>query len=80
MYTSFFPNIYYSDSIHIQATTIITGTYSPVSTTVGATTTEQWSISWPYSSTSGTDKLVIKLSGGITCCKAFSSLALGDQY
>ena len=42
----------------------------------------QWTIGWPYSSGSNVhDKIVMKIDGGVTCCRAFSSLDyLTDNY
>ncbi len=38
------------------------------------------SIGWPYTSSSDTSqKMVMKLAGGVTCCQTFSSINLRDS-
>ena len=90
VYTSYFPNIFFSDSFNINSTTT-KGTVSanPASGNLGASTYSSSNnyyrinaISWPYNSGSQNwDKLVFKMKGGATCCRVFSSLAvLTDNY
>ena len=82
VYTSYFPHLYYSDSINIRSTSQGAGNLSPSNNYLGSSTYHQWSINWPYSSGSNVhDKIAVKMSGGITCCRAYSSLAsLSDNY
>ena len=49
---------------------------------IGSSTYHQWTVSWPYSTGAGPDdKLLVKMTGGVTCCRSYSSLAsLTDNY
>ena len=81
-YTSYFPHIYFSDSLNVRNTVSSTGSFSANSGYLGASTYLQWTVGWPYNSgTAIWDKLVLKIDGGVTCCRAFSSLDhLTDNY
>lgn len=82
LYTSSFPNIYYSDSMNIQPTSLSSGSVAPNTGYHGSGAYMYWSLTWPYTTGSATaDKLVMKINGGITCCRAFSSLSyLTDSH
>ena len=82
MYTSYFPHIFFSDSLNVRNEAALTGSMSANSGSLGVSTYLKWTLGWPYSSGSNIhDKLVVKIDGGVTCCKAYSSLAsLTDNY
>jgi hypothetical protein len=50
LYTSYFPNIYVSDSVNVGVPSNLGGTISGVSSTRGASTYHYMSLSWPYAS------------------------------
>ena len=81
-YTSYFPEVYYSDSINVRTTSINTGSLSRSNSYLGASNYHYWTTGWPYSSgTNVWDKIVMKIDGGVTCCSAYSSLdSLTDNY
>lgn len=77
VYTSYFANAYFSDSINIRNTGRATGTLTQSSSYLGNSGHLYFNVNWPYSSGSNVwDKLVFKISGGATCCSSFSSLAV----
>lgn len=82
IYYSYFPNIYYSDSIDLRNTVQSTGSLSPTTNSLGNSNQHKWSFSWPYNSGSNVwDKILVQIHGGITCCQSYSSLAsFSDQY
>lgn len=46
----------------------------------GASTSFYWDQGWPYNSGSNVwDKFVLKISGGATCCNAYSNLYISDN-
>ena len=63
-------------------TVATTSSMSANSANLGASTYLKWTVGWPYSSGSNIhDKILVKIDGGITCCRAYSSLAsLSDKY
>ena len=81
VYNSYFPNIYYSHS-QLRNTAVATGSLTPNTNTLGSSTYQYWTVSWPYSSGSNTwDKISVKIDGGATCCSSFTNLAvLSDNY
>lgn len=82
LYTSSFPNIYYSDSMNVQATSVSSGSLAVSTGAHGSGANMNWYVVWPYNTGSASaDKLVMKINGGMTCCRAFSSLSyLTDNY
>lgn len=81
VYTSYFPQIYISDSFNTVIPTNIGGSLSRTSASRGIGNYHYLNLNWPYNSNSGdiSQKIVMKLQGGITCCRAFSSLTLIDS-
>lgn len=80
-YQSYWPSVYVSDSKNMGSPTEISGTLGRTSNYRGASNTHYISIGWPYTSSSDTSqKMVLKLAGGITCCQPFSSMSLRDNY
>ena len=81
VYTSYFPNIYYSHS-NLYNTTVSTGTLTPSNNYLGTSNYHYWTVDWPYSSGSNVwDKISVNIDGGVTCCSAYSNLAtLSDQW
>lgn len=79
-YTSYFPQVYASDSINVGVPASIGGgslSYSNLYR--GASNFYYYALTWPYSSsTSNSQKIVLKIGGGATCCQTFSSLLLND--
>ena len=82
LYTSYFPDIYFSDSLNVQNTIPSPGSMSANSGSLGASTYLKHTTSWPYSSGSNHwDKVSVQIEGGITCCRSYSSLAsFSDNY
>lgn len=79
-YSSYFPMIYFSDSLNVKNASTSTGSLSANNGYLGASTYLTWTLGWPYSSGSNVwDKMVLRLNGGVTCCRAFSSLTLSDN-
>lgn len=63
IYTSYFPNIYYSDSININVPSNLGGSIAMTSSSRGATNDHYLNLNWPYSSSSTdvSQKLVFKI-------------------
>lgn len=80
MYTSYFPNLYISDSVNVGVPSSLGGSVTMATSQRGASTNHYMGLSWPYNSNSGyiSQKTVMKISKGITCCQSFSSLSLND--
>ena len=80
-YSSYWPSVYLTDSINIGSSTAIGGTLYQSVSNRGAGSTQYITISWPYSSSSidVSQKVVLKLAGGITCCNSFSNMNLRDN-
>ncbi len=82
VYTSYFPNIYYSDSINTAVPANLGGSIGISNNNRGASTNHHMFIAdWPYNSNSAdvSQKIVLKIAGGITCCQSFNSLTLTDS-
>jgi hypothetical protein len=81
IFRSFWPSVYVSDSVNIGSQDSITGTLIPSNANRGSSTNHYISTNWPYSSTFSdiSQKIVLKIGGGVTCCQAFSSLSLSDS-
>jgi hypothetical protein len=82
-YTSYFPNIYISDSINVGAPADLGGSIAMSDSNRGTTSTSHYMgiADWPYDSDSNdvSQKIVMKIYGGITCCQSFTSLTLSDS-
>lgn len=81
LYTSYFPNIYYSKSININIPTNLGGSIAMTNAARGALNYHYLNLNWPYSSdsTDSSQKLVFKMEGGLTSCNTFTSLSLVDS-
>lgn len=80
IYTSNFQNIYISQSSNIVTPTNLGGSLTMSNSYRGVSTNHYMNFNWPYGSTAFTsEKIVMKITGGITCCQAFSSLTLSDS-
>lgn len=82
IYTSRFPSVYASDSINRGIPTALSGTWTRVNAARGITGTYHYfSFNWPYNSNIGdiSQKIVMKIGGGITCCYTFTSFTLSDS-
>lgn len=81
VYTSNFLNLYSSDSINRGVPSALSGSLQFASNSRGASTYNYISTTWPYSSNYNdiSQKVTLKLGGGITCCNAFSSFTLSDN-
>jgi hypothetical protein len=80
-YSSYWPSVYLSDSINMGSSTAISGSLAQSASNRGASSTQYVTISWPYSSNAGdvSQKVVLKLAGGVTCCNSFSNMNLRDN-
>ena len=79
--TSYFPNIFVSDSVNVGVPGVLPGTMIRSANERGASTTlHYWAVTWPYTSNSGdvSQKIAFKLQGGITCCQSFTTLWFSD--
>lgn len=81
IYRSFWPSVYLSDSINLGSQSSISGSLTFSNGNRGESTNQYISTTWPYSSTNSdiSQKMVLKIGGGITCCREFSSLTLSDS-
>ena len=81
LYTSFFPNIYYSDSINVIVPSNLGGSIAMTSSARGASNYHYLNLNWPYNSNNAdsSQKVVFKIEGGITSCNAFSGLSISDS-
>jgi hypothetical protein len=70
-----------SDSVNIGSQSSVSGSLTASSYNRGALTNHYIGTSWPYTSanTDISQKVVLKIGGGITCCQSFSSLSLSDS-
>jgi len=82
--TSYFPNIYYSDSVNLgvpaamSSNNVVSGNNQRGATNV----VHYWTInSWPFSSSSSdvSQKISFKLQGGYTCCQNHDLLRFSDN-
>jgi hypothetical protein len=76
VYTSNFPSIFISDSVNKGIPSEISGSLSRSSSSRGSSTNHYVTMNWPYSSNYNdiSEKVVLKVEGGITCCNSFSSM------
>lgn len=82
IYTSFFPNVYQSDSINAGVPSNLGGSFTRSNNFRGATNVDHYmNLNWPYNSNSAdvSQKIVMKIYGGITCCQNFASLYMNDS-
>jgi hypothetical protein len=81
IYRSYWPSVYLSDSVNIGSQSSVSGSLTLSNYARGANTNHYIATSWPYSSTYSdiSQKIVLKIGGGITCCQAFNSLSLSDS-
>ena len=81
VFSSYFPAVYFSQNSNLAAASALGGTLSGSNMNRGASTYQYFAISWPYtSSVSDTSqKIVLKVQGGLTCCNPFSSFSLNDN-
>lgn len=79
VYSSYFKQLYLSQSASINIPTNLGGSLSRTSSYRGVANTHYLNLGWPYNSNSGdiSQKLVMKIAGGITSVQSFSSLTLG---
>lgn len=79
-YTSNFPSIFVSDSYNRGIPTQLGGTFSRANSNRGTSTYHYLTVNWPYTSSSSdvSQKLVMKIHGGITCCNSYSNFYLYD--
>jgi hypothetical protein len=79
-YQSNWPSVYLSDSINVGSPAEIPGSLSRNNDYRGQNSIHYIGISWPYTSTSeSSQKIVLKLAGGVLCCQSFSSINLRDN-
>lgn len=80
IYTAEFPSIFVSDSQNRGVPTSISGNFYRVLNARGATNTHSTMITWPYDSRSPdiSEKIVMKIQGGITCCQNYDNFILDD--
>ena len=80
-YTSYFPSLYASDSVNRGIPSAISGSLAFSNANRGASSTHYISTSWPYSSNYNdiSQKVVLKVRGGVTCCTSFANLGLTDN-
>ena len=81
VHTSNFPSVYISDSENIGVPTVISGSLSRANSARGGSTYHYVNINWPYSSNYNdiSQKVVMKIEGGITCCNNYDSFVLDDN-
>lgn len=82
IFTSYFPNVYYSDSVNVGVPTNLGGSFTRSNNYRGATNVNHYmNLNWPYNSNSGdvSQKIVMKIYGGITCCQSFVNLYMNDS-
>jgi hypothetical protein len=80
-YSAYWSSIYLTDSINFGAPAEISGSLAQTNSNRGASNTQFIPILWPYTSSSSdsSQKVVLKLYGGVTCCTSFNSIALRDN-
>ena len=81
IYTSNFPSVYISDSHNIGIPTSISGSLARSNSNRGSSSYHYFNIYWPYSSNYGdiSEKVVMKIQGGITCCNNYDNFVLDDN-
>ena len=78
IWTSNFPSIFVSDSHNTGIPSQIGGTFNRASANRGASTFHYNTMNWPYASNYNdiSEKVVMKIKGGITCCNAYDNFYL----
>lgn len=82
IFTSNFPSVFISDSHNIGIPTSISGSLARSNSNRGTTSAYQYTnIYWPYSSNYNdiSEKMVMKIEGGITCCNSYDNFVLDDN-
>lgn len=82
IYTSKFLSVYASDSINRGVPTALSGSWTKSNSNRGASGVYHYfPFNWPYTSNVGdiSQKLVLKIGGGITCCNAFTNFIVDDN-
>ena len=81
LWTSYFPIVYISDSHNIGIPGQVSSHLNRGSANRGASTFHYNVIHWPYSSNYNdfTEKMVMKIGGGITCCNAYDNFVLNTN-
>ena len=80
-FTSNFPSVYVSDSHNIGTPQSVSGSLVRSSSNRGASTDHYVTMNWPYSSNYNdiSEKIVMKIEGGITCCNTYDNFALDSN-
>ena len=80
-YKSNFQSLYTSNSVNRGVPGVLSGGMNIANTNRGASTYHYISTTWPYSSNYNdiSQKVTMKVQGGITCCNTFTSFALTDN-
>ena len=81
VYTSHFMSLYSSDSINRGVPGVMSGTPYFTNTNYGSSNYNYIPTTWPYTSNFNdiTQKVTLKIGGGVTCCNSFSNLQLSDN-
>ena len=81
VYTSNFPSVYASDSWNRGTPSELGGSLSRSNSNRGASEYFYYNIGWPYSSNFNdiSEKVVMKIRGGITCCNSYHSFYMDDN-
>jgi hypothetical protein len=81
VYTSYFPNVYYSDSVNVGVPSNLGGSITMGDSHRGYSTYHYTNLNWPYNSDSTdiSQKIVLKILGGITCSQSIANLYLSDS-
>lgn len=81
VWTSNFPSVYVSDSHNIGIPTNISASLSRSNSDRGSSGYQYLNMYWPYSSNYNdvSEKVVMKIEGGITCCNNYDNFYLDDN-
>ena len=81
VFTSNFKSLYLSDSTDLTVPTELSGTFTRSNVDRGASAYHYLPTSWPYSSSSSdiSQKIVMKIGGGVTCCNSYDNFYLDDN-
>ena len=81
IYTSNFPSVYGSDSYNRGTPTQMGGNYYRNNADRGAGAVHYLQVGWPYTSNYNdiSEKVVMKIRGGITCCNNYDNFYLDDN-
>lgn len=80
-YETIFQEIYTSDSVNINSNpTDLNSGYTPANNVYGTSTYHYMNFNWPYNSGNTiSEKTMLRMSGGITCCQSFTSFSVDAQ-